>query len=1376
MVNKEETSETVPLPAEVPLQPPPPPDASRFGVFQKFYETTLSQSPSNISWIGGVQVFFLLFISTLSGRATYAGFARLMVLTGSIFMLVGTFMTSLATKYWQLFLAQGLCIGIGQGLMWLPSVTVISTYFVKKRVLAVTTAATGTSTGGMIFPAIIQHLTPRIGVVPWAVGCMGFVVLFMVIIINLLLRTRLPPRRSGPLIEWAAFIDVSYMLFTFGILLLYWTLYFAFFYIQVCATEELGLSQASGVNLIMIINAAGVIIRAPCGYLADQYIGPLNCLIPWVALCGILIYYWAAVHSIAELYVFNVFYGLASAAAMGLFAGTVPSLTKDINKIGTRVGMVLTLISVGPLTGPSVAGAWIAHTGGRYFARADLGRPIPSYNPIAAVNAPAGTFLPGTKVQIGNHRVVVEKYLSEGGFAHVYVVHLPQPIGGSDRAVLKRVAVPDKAALANMRTEVETMKKLKGHRHIVKYIDSHASQLRGGGYEVFLLMEFCSGGGLIDFMNTRLQHRLTEPEIIQIFSDVAEGVACMHYLKPPLLHRDLKVENVLISRHGSSSVYKLCDFGSAAPPRPAATSAAEGRLIEDDVQRHTTLQYRSPEMIDVYRKQPIDEKSDIWALGVLLYKLCYYTTPFEEVGQMAILNATFKFPNYPIFSERLRMLIAWMLKENPQKRPNIYEVVQEVCRMQGKEVPIQDIYATRSTSEARRYQELPPSPTEAPQVGAVFSPPVQETAQSIPEIAPMRRGRPTKPSTSQHTSAKPSPSPFRGGASTDPFAVLDGESHKPRNSTDEFANRFPSLDQFDILHEKGGKFDFEPTFTETNQEGDDLSRRLTNALADEAFAKHPSSAVNEQVSEPPVQRQPQAPQTKSRSTGALNNYREEAPQPQIPLYQPVPQKPGMVSTGTMTSPPHTPTLPEMKPSSRPVYRFPSSDHQRRPSSQPWPAESDKKASRPTGPPSPTKLSTKMETNPRVSADRISDLSSSSSRLSLDGIRPSLDELTGRSKSANSRSRPLSVQASSRLDLPRGSESARSSLDIPRPSYDMGAPLQHARTEADQGYDRANISSDIDYLRAREEESSRKKEKRYSSSSKHTKRSSLSTLSLSGTKTLFAGRFGEAFRRFEQTNPEPKAQSPAAEEPKQGLMMTSSELVEPPAEFSDNENDDISPEMRRELERRRLSQEEKRVANAAAEYRRQVSERGEGGYRPGPDTRSLAIQNRVQTFLEESGKSAPPPKTATGYGRFTEESNQPNPALQAKQKEPLPDPRINTRAAAASVYGSQPSQASPVKDRWETPSIPSQETASTGYAPSQRTGSSRPPVAPPKPRSLRVKGSEVQPMSERSQTTPTSPGEDWEANFSRRYPSLSGLEMVETEIEIPNLPSLRTKEV
>jgi len=185
-----------------------------------------------------------------------------------------------------------------------------------------------------------------------------------------------------------------------------------------------------------------------------------------------------------------------------------------------------------------------------------------------APHQPPGTFLPATKVQVGSHRVIIEKYLSEGGFAHVYVVRVPRKASnndaegkgaaadGYDLAVLKRVAVPDRSHLASMRTEVETMKKLRGHRHVVTYMDSHASQLRAGGYEVFLLMEYCRGGGLIDFMNTRLQHRLTEPEILKIFGDVAEGVACLHYLRPPLCHRDLKVENVLIAkREGAPPMY-----------------------------------------------------------------------------------------------------------------------------------------------------------------------------------------------------------------------------------------------------------------------------------------------------------------------------------------------------------------------------------------------------------------------------------------------------------------------------------------------------------------------------------------------------------------------------------------------------------------------------------------------------------------------------------------------------------------------------------------------------------------------------------------------------------------------------------------------------
>lgn len=115
------------------------------------------------------------------------------------------------------------------------------------------------------------------------------------------------------------------------------------------------------------MNAVGLPARPMLGYIADRYFGPLNCLIPSILICSILMYSWQAVSDATGLYIFAVFYGLFAAFALSLFVGTVPSLTKDLSKIGTRVGMLLTLMSFAPLTGQSVAGALIDKGKGRYI-------------------------------------------------------------------------------------------------------------------------------------------------------------------------------------------------------------------------------------------------------------------------------------------------------------------------------------------------------------------------------------------------------------------------------------------------------------------------------------------------------------------------------------------------------------------------------------------------------------------------------------------------------------------------------------------------------------------------------------------------------------------------------------------------------------------------------------------------------------------------------------------------------------------------------------------------------------------------------------------------------------------------------------------------
>ncbi|KAI4261079.1 MAG: hypothetical protein L6R42_003718, partial [Xanthoria sp. 1 TBL-2021] len=970
----------------------------------------------------------------------------------------------------------------------------------------------------------------------------------------------------------------------------------------------------------------------------------------------------------------------------------------------------------------------------------------PAFNApsIATASAvPAGTFAPGTKVQVGGHRVVIVRYLSEGGFAHVYLVRLPKPINGDDGAVLKRVAVPDKEALASMRTEVETMKKLRGQRYIVTYIDSHASALKAGGYEVFLLMEYCNGGGLIDFMNTRLQNRLTEPEVLKIFSDTALGVACMHYLKPPLLHRDLKVENILITSSGVTKRYKLCDFGSAAPPRPAATSAAEGRLIEEDVQKHTTLQYRSPEMIDVYRKQPIDEKSDIWALGVLLYKLCYYKTPFEDQGQMAILNASFKFPGYPSFSDSLKKLIAGMLRENPQGRPNIYQVIREVGLMQGTDVPIKDIYATRTQSEARQHQKLPPSKSELaspPPVGASKAAPV-ESQLGIPNIQPMRRGRPTKTEADQRV-AKPSPSPLRV-TDGDPFSALDSSATFDSNPTvDEVASKFPSMDEFSLLHESGDNFAFDTKSKTAALPSRNISQRVTNALADDAFAQPTQSGTPATAPRNEALTSTLDPPMDSRTrleAGKGANSSIATPAHGLPL------RSKMVSTGTMTSPDSLQGAATIPSDIRPIFRIPPSSP--RSSSQPRASDASLDAA--------TVLKNDSSSNKRPglldhrSRSHIGSIgglrSSASSGTSLNVQNPNTTDLS-RSRSDSSKIRSSSVQIEPKRRSLRSRAHSKEILNGESTQSLLNAAHQSTAVtgESDDGQEGTKISSNVDFLKAMEEEEpSRRKEKRLSSGSRHIKRASMPSISLSGTKNLFAGRFGEAFRRFETNTGDAGIPPPALSPDQEGYNLTPIAGSEATDGRSDDgqaydETEPAPPEVRRELERRRLSQEEKRVAEAGAAYRQRLVERGDGRRDRGDspiNPRAASIQSKVQSLLDESGRGSPSPtKKPEGYGRFTnsqypEPSKRvPSPSPLSSQQLPRKGPsafRVPPRADSLPGNSSSSSRLPPNHIPLSRSPQPQVSTATSSARPSFSSvpNSSAPPTprpsAPPKPQALRT---------------------------------------------------------
>ena len=269
-------------------------------------------------------------------------------------------------------MAQGICTGIGNRLLFCPSLTVLSTYFTTKRSLAIGIAAAGSATGGLVFPTIVQQLLEKIGF-SWTVRVVGLVMLITQVVAIALVKQRLPPRKSGPMVEWPAFRELPYTLFAIGepansvitqtnisMLLLsvghenraIWgnvkndevekhtdlescrdvhEFLGAILCILLCRSNSsmitvayiyqvgsfarniLGLSQQQSINDLLIINGVGMVGRLVPAYLADHYFGPLNTLIPFACVSGILLYCWAAVTDTRGLLAFDVIYGLFAA-------------------------------------------------------------------------------------------------------------------------------------------------------------------------------------------------------------------------------------------------------------------------------------------------------------------------------------------------------------------------------------------------------------------------------------------------------------------------------------------------------------------------------------------------------------------------------------------------------------------------------------------------------------------------------------------------------------------------------------------------------------------------------------------------------------------------------------------------------------------------------------------------------------------------------------------------------------------------------------------------------------------------------------------------------------------------------------------------------
>ncbi|XP_063788139.1 AP2-associated protein kinase 1 isoform X2 [Pseudophryne corroboree] len=339
-----------------------------------------------------------------------------------------------------------------------------------------------------------------------------------------------------------------------------------------------------------------------------------------------------------------------------------------------------------------------------------------------------GTGYIGRVFNIGRHQVTVDEVLAEGGFALVFLVRTSNGM----RCALKRMYVNNEHDLQVCKREIQIMRDLSGHKNIVGYIDSSINSVSSGDvWEVLILMDFCRGGQVVNLMNQRLQTGFTENEVLQIFCDTCEAVARLHQCKSPIIHRDLKVENILLHDRGH---YVLCDFGSAT--NKCQNPQTEGvATVEDEIKKYTTLSYRAPEMVNLYSGKVITAKADIWALGCLLYKVCFFTLPFGE-SQVSICDGNFTIPDNSRYSHDMHCLIRYMLEPDPDKRPDIYQVSYFAFKLAKRECPVPNTLDSAIPAKL-------PEPVKAGEAAAKKSQPKTRLTDPVPttetSIAPRQR-------------------------------------------------------------------------------------------------------------------------------------------------------------------------------------------------------------------------------------------------------------------------------------------------------------------------------------------------------------------------------------------------------------------------------------------------------------------------------------------------------------------------------------------------------------------------------------------------------------------------------------------------------------
>ncbi|KAN0090124.1 MFS general substrate transporter [Hyaloscypha variabilis] len=343
------------------------------GLFQTYYERELLSkfSPSDISWIFTTQLFLMWSGGAVFGRVIDTYGTKWIAIICTIACTIFVCMLSLSTKYYQIFLTQGVGFGFAASGLFSCGIVSVGQHFHRRKALALGIVLAGSSTGGVIHPIYLHFLIPKIGF-PWAIRVNALIIFSCGVVSCFLMKTRLPTKewnKDDKYLDFSLFKHKIFSIYCLGTFFVVWGLFSTWNYLPTMSIRH-NFSDGLAIYTIVVLNGSSIFGRILPAYLAD-YFGRFNSISIISLLNAIpLLAFWLPLEinshtTHAQVFALSVMVGFATGACISVFMPCVAELG-PVESLGTRFGMYQFVIGLGGLTSLPIQGTLIPQDQGSF--------------------------------------------------------------------------------------------------------------------------------------------------------------------------------------------------------------------------------------------------------------------------------------------------------------------------------------------------------------------------------------------------------------------------------------------------------------------------------------------------------------------------------------------------------------------------------------------------------------------------------------------------------------------------------------------------------------------------------------------------------------------------------------------------------------------------------------------------------------------------------------------------------------------------------------------------------------------------------------------------------------------------------------------------